>query len=215
MERRLKGVKLWVITHSNKLRNHEMIAKAAIEGGAHAIQFRAKKESTKESLEIGKRIKAMSSGRALFFVNDRLDLALALDADGLHLGQEDMPIRVAKELLKESGKELIIGASTHNLKQALGAAERGANYISFGPIFPSKTKPSSKPLGIEKLREVCKKVSVPAIAIGGINKDNVRKVIKVGAQGVAVVSAIAQAKDARKATQELLNKIDAASKETL
>jgi thiamine-phosphate pyrophosphorylase len=203
------------VTHSNKLRGHELIAKAAIEGGAHAIQFRAKKESAKEALEIGRRIKAMCKRKALFFVNDRFDLALALDADGLHLGQEDMPIEVVKELLKESGKELIIGLSTHNLKQALDGAEKGPHYLSFGPIFPSRTKPSSKPLGIEKLREVCKKVSVPVIAIGGINSDNAGKVIKAGAWGVAAISAISQAKDAKKATQELLSKIGAASKETL
>ena len=215
MEKGIKGVRLSVLTDSNEFRSHEEVARAAIEGGAQAIQLRTKRESTREALEIGKRIKAMCKGKALFIVNDRLDLAMALGADGLHLGQEDMPIESVKELSEKSGKELIIGLSTHSLEQAMDAEKRKPHYISFGPIFPSRTKPSLIPVGTEKLKNVCKKVNIPIIAIGGINRDNVEEVMRAGVQGVAAVSAISEATDPKRAAQELFKKINATINEAL
>ncbi len=116
--------------------------------------------------------------KALFIINDYVDIAYIVDADGVHLGQDDMPLREARKIL---GKDKIIGISTHTLKQAIDAEDDGADYIGYGPIFYTNTKDAGRPTGISSLRRIRKHVSIPIVAIGGITIDNVREVLGAGA----------------------------------
>lgn len=164
-------------------------AKLLIKGGACIIQLRAKDISPKETLRAAREIRGISSeAGALFIVNDRVDLALACGADGIHLGQEDIPLRDARKLL---GDKAVIGISTHDPQEAFEAQGNGADYISFGPIFPTATKKDARsPRGLEYLSEITKKVSIPVAAIGGITEENIASVIRAGASSVAIISDI-------------------------
>ena len=125
--------------------------------------------------------------KVTFIVNDFIDIAMAVNADGVHLGQEDMPVEEARKIM---GRNRIIGISTHNLKQAVEAQESGADYIGFGPMFHTGTKDAGHPKGTKKLRAIKKYVKVPVVAIGGITLENVNEVLEAGADAVAVVSGI-------------------------
>jgi thiamine-phosphate pyrophosphorylase len=124
---------------------------------------------------------------AALVVNDHPDIALAAEADGVHLGQDDLPLREARKIM---GKDAIIGISTHTIEQAIIAQKDGADYIGFGPIFHTTTKDAGSPQGTDRLREVKKHIDIPVVAIGGINITNIRSVIEAGADAVAVASAI-------------------------
>jgi len=143
-----------------------------------------KKELYKEALSVRK---FTLKHRAAFIINDYVDIALAVNADGVHLGQEDMPIREARKLL---GKNKIIGISTHSLKQAVDAQRAGADYIAFGPIFKTTTKDAGSPKGIESLIEIKKHIKIPVVAIGGITAGNASLVFETGADAAAAVSGI-------------------------
>ncbi len=164
-------------------------------GKADIVQLRLKNISDRDFFYIGKKaIKIVRKYNVLFLINDRLDIALLIGADGVHLGQEDLPLKEIKNT-KLKIKNFIIGISTHNLTQAKEAEKDAATYISFGPIFNSPTKPELKPVGLELLKEVKKKVKIPVVAIGGINEENICEVKKTGVDSVAVISAITKAKD--------------------
>ena len=174
--------------------------KETLEGGATAIQLRLKGVSTREMVEVGKEIRKLTEDYdALYIVNDRLDVALAVGADGVHVGQEDMPV----EIVKEIAPNLIVGISASNLREALEGEKKGADYIGAGSVFPTRTKENAKLLGLEGLREVVENVHIPVVAIGGINHGNVREVLKVGVDGVAVISAIVGSEDVVEATRRM------------
>lgn len=175
-------------------RDHLEIARAALIGGADMIQLRDKTGSLRELLPQARAIRLLCrSHGALFIVNDRLDLALAAEADGAHVGQEDLPAGEARRLL---GPNRILGVSTHSVDQALAAREVGADYIGFGPMFPTGTKETGyTPRGPATLREVRNAVSLPILAIGGITIENVGVVITAGATAPAVISAVVGAAD--------------------
>lgn len=178
----------------------------AINAGIRTIQLReknmTKKELYKEALSIRK---FTLKHRATFIINDYVDIALAVNADGVHLGQEDMPIREARKLL---GENKIIGISTHSMKQAVDAQRAGADYIGFGPIFKTTTKNAGKPKGTKSLIEVKKHIKIPVVAIGGITIDNVSEVFKSGADAVAVATGILSG-DIKKNTQGFYQQIKA------
>ncbi|MCK5044667.1 thiamine phosphate synthase [Candidatus Parcubacteria bacterium] len=175
------------------------IVQEAIKGGAEIVQLRAKEMADDKVFALAKRIRAITKETGVFFIiNDRVDIALAADADGVHLGQDDLPIKAAKQLLE--GKT--IGISTHSLKEALKAQKEGADYIGLGPIFHTETK-QGKALGIEMITRVKKAIKIPIVAIGGINKNNAEGILKAGADSIAVVSAVCNAKNVKKAAQEL------------
>ncbi len=188
------------------------VARKAIEGGATAIQLREKDMESRDLCNLASSIKKVAKKRrVLFLVDDRVDIALAVDADGVHLGSEDLPVKIARKLL---GGNKIIGATVRNLSQALKAQREGADYLSLGPIFPTKTKKDlPPPRGLKAITRIKKKIRTPLIAIGGINRNNVASVIRAEADGAAVVSAIGEARNVRKATQELLRKIRKAKQE--
>ena len=169
-------------------------AEAIIDGGAKILQLRAKSLSSKEFLETARIIRKITKDKGtVFIVNDRVDIALLTDADGVHLGQGDLPVKEARRLL---GNNKIIGYSTHNLREALEAVRLPVDYISFGPIFPTKTKEDVQtPKGLKLLSEVRKAVEIPIVAIGGITETNMVHVLKEGVEGVAMISEILTVKD--------------------
>lgn len=199
-----KRLKLYVIT-DRRLRDEVETVKEALEGGATSIQLRIKKAPTREMVEVGKKIRKITEEYdALYFVNDRLDVALAVNADGVHVGQEDMPV----EIVKEIAPNLIVGVSASNLKEAIEAEKGGADYIGAGSVFPTKTKEDAKYLGLDGLKAVIENVNIPVVAIGGINHENVREVLKLGVDGIAVISAIVGAEDVREATKRMKEMIE-------
>lgn len=178
---------------------YEMIKKA-VKGGVTVVQLREKRLSTRKFIEEALEVKKILNDIPLI-INDRVDIALAARADGVHLGNEDMPVDIAKRIL---GKDFIIGASAGSVEEAIEKERMGADYIAVSPVFSTPTKPDAgPPLGLEGIREMRKIVKVPLIGIGGINRENVIDVIRSGAEGVAVVSAIVSSEDPEKSAKEL------------
>ena len=192
-------------------KSHLEVMRAAIEGGATAIQLRDKDASTRELIEAGLALRELTRERGVtFIVNDRVDVALAVDADGVHVGQDDMPARLARKLV---GPDKIVGVSASTLEEALRAEADGADYVSASPVFSTPTKTDTPPpTGLEGLRAFVEAVHVPVIAIGGINEGNVEEVIKAGAAGVAVISAVVAASDIAAAARRLRQRIEEARK---
>ena len=190
---------------SNGLSESE-VAGLAYSGGTDIVQLRMKRSEGKEMLEQARKIKALSEEYAKFFiVNDRVDIAILSDADGVHLGQSDIPIKDARELL---GDDKLIGISVHSTEEAKKAESEGADYVSVGSIFHTSTKPDAyHGLGLDAVFTVKKAVGIPVMAIGGINRGNIQDVIRAGADSVAVVSAVVSQKDIPSAVHELRDMI--------
>jgi thiamine-phosphate pyrophosphorylase len=183
-------------------RGHVDVARAALEGGATMIQLREKDLSTRALLELAEQIGALTREHsAAFVVNDRVDVALAAEADGVHLGMEDMPIATARRLL---GAERLIGASVDDPADARRAEAAGADYLGVGPVFATGSKADAgDPIGLGPIGEIKRAVSIPVLAIGGLTCDNVENVIRAGADGIAVISAVTEAADMVAATRAL------------
>jgi len=187
--------------------SHLEIAERAIDGGADTIQFREKRKGAGELIEIAGAIHRMCLERDVpLIVDDRVDVALAVDADGVHLGRNDLPIAVARELL---GPDKIIGGTASTLEEAIAAQNDGADYIGFGHIYPtaSKRKPGD-PKGPEALREICEALTIPVVAIGGIDTENYRAVLNAGAWGFAVIASVCAAPDPARAARTFREGID-------
>lgn len=168
----------------------------ALKAGCKIIQYREKNKSTKEMIEDAKKLKKKCEGKAIFLINDRIDVALAVNSDGVHIGQDDMPYETARKILDN---EKIIGLTVHNLKEAIKAEKNGANYIGLSPIFNTATKSDAgKACGIETIKIVKKEVNLPIVAIGGINKNNIYQVIKSGADAAVAISAVICSEDVYK-----------------
>lgn len=169
---------------------------------ADTIQLRDKERPVSELIEIAARMRVVCADAGTpFIVNDRADIALAVGADGVHLGQDDLPIAAARKLL---GPERIIGASTASVEEAVRAEREGADYIGFGHVYPTGSKAkSTPPKGPGAVREIVAAVSIPVIAIGGIHAANIRPVLEAGAWGVAVIGAVCGADDPAEAAREL------------
>jgi len=194
-----KKLKLYVIT-DRRLKPEVESVREALEGGATSIQLRIKNAPTREMIEIGRKIRELTKEYdVLYFVDDRLDVALATDADGVQLGPEDMPISLAREI----APNLIIGASVYSLEEALKAEKEGADYLGAGSVFPTPTKRDAKVIGLEGLKRIVDSVKIPVVAIGGINHENVREVLNTGVDGIAIISAIMGADDVKIATGEM------------
>ena len=182
--------------------SHVKLAKLAILGGADTIQFRQKSGITNEMIKTARRLKKLcvNSG-VMFIVNDRVEVALDAEADGVHLGQDDFPIHMARNLL---GEKWIIGGSAATLEEAQKCLKEGADYIGFGPVYPTDSKKDAGPVsGIDLLKRVVETIPLPIIAIGGITTENTPEVIQTGAHGIAVISAICCQKDPAEATRAL------------
>ena len=188
-------------------RSNMEILEAVIKGGARAVQLRepdlADGTLYRMALEFRE---ATEKAGVLLIINDRMDIARAVGADGVHLGQDDLPVSVARDLVPE----LLIGVSTHSVEQALKAQEDGADYVNIGPIFPTKTKEGVDYfLGPEAVTQIGSKVNVPFTVMGGINSSNIGQVISRGARRVAMVTALTQAEDVAEAVRQFRKKIAA------
>jgi thiamine-phosphate pyrophosphorylase len=179
------------------------ILREFLSGGVKLVQLRAKELPSGDFFSLAKEARQLTrEAGATFIVNDRTDIALACAADGVHLGQDDLPFEAARKIL---GKEKIIGISTHDVSQARAAEKSGADYIGFGPIFGSSTKDTGySPRGLEMLREIRKAVKIPIVAIGGITESNVGEVWKAGADAAAIISDLIGAEDVSKKVQRIL-----------
>jgi thiamine-phosphate diphosphorylase len=167
---------------------YDMVS-AVLEAGILFIQYREKEKTRRQIYEEAVRLRELTrSFNAVFIVNDHADIALAVDADGVHLGQEDLPLQEARRIMGNC----IIGISTHNITQAVEAEAGGADYIGFGPIFHTKTKDAGSPKGVDIIRTIQQNVSIPVVAIGGILLENVSDVLQTGADAVAVATAICE-----------------------
>ncbi|WP_322487129.1 thiamine phosphate synthase [Chloroflexus sp.] len=195
---------LYVVTDAglSRGRSHLAVIEAAIAGGATVVQYREKVAATRQMIAEAQVLRELTRRAGVpLIVNDRLDVALAIDAEGVHIGQDDMPAAVARRLI---GPDKLLGVSAANLAEAMQAVQDGADYLGVGPVFATPTKPdAAPPIGMDGLREICRHVSLPVVAIGGINAANAADAIAAGAQGIAVVSAVVAAEDVTAAAQQL------------
>ena len=203
-----KGISgLYVIIDAETLegRSEVEVAKQAIAGGATIIQLRDKQRNKRELIPVAEELRQIcAQAKKLFIINDYPDLALLVNADGVHLGQDDIPVSSARKLLSP---DKIVGCSVRRMEQALEAQAEGADYIAVGSIYPSPTKVSAEVVGLETLRQIKEAVSVPVVAIGGINEDNLKEVVSSGADAVAVISAVLKTGDVKASAYRLSAKI--------
>ena len=185
-----------------KGRSANVMLRELLEGGAKVLQLRAKALLPRDFLKVAHETRALTRSYACpFIVNDRIDIALACDADGVHLGQDDMPLPAARKLMGEK----IIGISTHDAEQAKEGEHDGADYIGFGPMFGTTTKETSYAArGLDMLRQVRTAVSIPIVAIGGITESNVKDVWQAGADSAAIISDILRADDVAEKIRNIL-----------
>lgn len=195
---------LYVLTDRQLARGRREpeVVEAAIAGGATAIQLRWKTGSMREAFEVGRNLQQICArSGVLFVVNDRVDLALALEADCVHLGDEDLPLAEARKIV---GDRMLIGFSPPTIAEALEAERKGADYLGVGPVYGTSTKADAgAAVGVEWITQVSQAVSIPIVGIGGINAQNARAIVEAGAVGVAVISSIVGADDVGSATREL------------
>jgi thiamine-phosphate pyrophosphorylase len=182
--------------------SHSDIVRQAVTSGIDIIQLREKDMPKSQLYKEAAFIRELTLRRRItFIVNDYVDLACTVHADGVHLGQDDMPVQEARKIL---GKKSIIGISTHNLRQAFQAQHDGADYIGFGPLFSTATKDAGKPKGIHALRKIKRHITIPVVAIGGITLENAPHVMSSGADAIAVASAILSG-DIRERVKKFMN----------
>jgi len=183
---------LYVVTQGD----HIKACKSAIDAKVKIIQLRDKAATRIEYYKYARQVaKICKKNKVTFIVNDHADICVAVDADGIHIGQEDLPVKVIRKIL---GPGKIIGVSTHSLRQAVDAQKNGADYISIGPVFETPSKPGWQGLGLKTVKAVLKKVNIPVVAIGGINEDNVKSVVDAGVKRAAVIRAVENAKKIRR-----------------
>jgi thiamine-phosphate pyrophosphorylase len=180
--------------------SHVELTELAIAGGADTIQFRQKGGATREMIRLAEQMQALCRRAGVsFVVNDRVDVAIASHAHGVHLGQDDFPIPLARKLL---GEEAIIGGSASSLEEARKCLLEGADYIGFGPVYPTTSKEDARPVGgLGLLKQIVEAIPLPIIAIGGISRDNMPLVMQAGVHGIAVISAVCCQEDPKEAAK--------------
>jgi len=205
----MREFKLYVILDEDVCKAHgdiTEIARQVILGGADALQLRAKSSSDRKILKLAESIKSLvKRSNTLFILNDRVDLARIINTDGVHLGQQDLSVKDARDIL---GADKIIGVSTHSLEEALQAQAENADYIGLGPVFPTKTKPQTEAFGPQIITKIKDKVKIPFVAVGGITLGNLAQVLASGAGRIAVCRSIVCAKDVLKATSEFRRRLN-------
>lgn len=201
------NTRLYFITDSSGYSEDEFLHRVeeALLGGATIVQLREKEKTTREYIELAEKVHAITKkyGAALI-IDDRVDVALAIDAEGVHVGQSDMPVWLARKLM---GKNKIIGATTKTVEQAREACAQGADYLGVGAIYPTTTKVKTVLTSTDTLKDICKAVPLPVNAIGGLNKGNIDILRGIPIAGICVVSAIMKADNVRAETKILLEKL--------
>jgi len=200
---KLNKIDYYLVTDSNLSKKGILSdVENALKAGCKIVQYREKNKCTKELIKEANNIKKKCEDRAVFLVNDRVDVAFAVDSDGVHLGQDDISYDIARRIL---GNEKIIGLTVHNLEEAVEAEAIGADYIGLSPIFETETKSDAgKACGIEMIKKLRNEVNIPIIAIGGINKRNISQVIKAGANAAVAISAVVCSDDASKEVSDFI-----------
>lgn len=201
--KQLKDLDFYFVTYSSVSRNGTFSDVVnAVDAGCKIVQYREKNKSIEKMTDEAKKLKEICNGRAVFLVNNHVDVALAVGADGVHIGQNDISVEDARQLL---GNDCIIGLTVHNVEEALEAEKLDVDYIGLAPIYKTDTKDDSGiPCGPDMISEVRKNVNLPIVAVGGINKDNVSDVIKKGADGVVAVSAVLDSVDVKKEVSDFI-----------
>jgi thiamine-phosphate pyrophosphorylase len=202
------GVKLYMVVGSANTGGRPLtdVVAEAVRGGVGAVQLREKEAGASRIIALARDVSRICrEAGALFIINDRADIAAAVDADGVHLGQEDLPVEAARRIL---GRSKLIGLSTRNVGQALDARARGADYIGVGPVFATPTKEGRPAAGLEFVRAVRDRVRIPFVAIGGIDLENCARVLRAGARRVAAVRALAGAPDVYRAADAFMRMIN-------
>jgi thiamine-phosphate pyrophosphorylase len=191
----------------------ERVVADALDGGATLIQYRDKSATMRQRYEAASALCGVVKAKGIpFIVNDHVDLALDVGADGVHLGQDDLPAAVARRVLPD---DAVIGVSVGSVAEAIEAESDGADYVSVGPLYATGTKPDAgAAVSREMVKEVVEAVNIPVIAIGGINASNVAEVMSLGVSGVAVVSAVMTARDPRRATRRIIDSMGSARSAT-
>ncbi len=198
--------RLYLIT-DRKLLASPAVLPAAVEeslkGGARAVQLREKDVGTRELLDAAYSLREITKRyRARLFINGRVDIAMAVGADGVHLGISDIPVHAAR---KAAGNDMLIGASAHSVAEAKKAEQEGADFVTFGPVYETPSKLQyGKPIGVRTIERVKEEVSIPVFAIGGINRERVGEALKAGAYGVALISAILASENIKSSTEEFM-----------
>ena len=198
--------RLYFITDSTNYAEEEFLFRVeeALKGGITLMQLREKEKSTREYISLAENVhKLTKKYNVPLIIDDRIDVALAMGAEGVHLGQSDMPISTARKIL---GDDFIIGATTKTVPQALEAYEQGADYLGVGAIYPTTTKVKTVLTSTETLKDICNSVPIPANAIGGLNKENIDILKGIPIAGICVVSAIMKSDNPGKATAELIER---------
>lgn len=194
---------LYFITDSTGMTEDEFLKKTeeGIKGGATLVQLREKDKTTREYISLAEKVHKITEKYNIpLIIDDRIDVALAIDAEGVHLGQSDMPIDLARKIL---GNDVIIGATAKTVKQAKEACKQGADYLGVGAIYPTTTKVKTILTSTDMLDKICKAVNIPVNAIGGLNKDNIGILKGIDISGICVVSAIMKAENPKEAADEL------------
>lgn len=183
-------------------RNNIQVVKELLKAGIKVIQYREKKKNMRDKYQECQQIRRLTKDyRATLIVNDQLDLAMAVEADGIHIGQQDLPIEVVRDLVDD---DMLIGLSTHSLEQAEDAVKKGVDYIGVGPVFSTSTKENtSNPIGLEYLKYVVDKINIPIVAIGGIKEDNIFAVAETGVDCICLISDIVGADEIGKKIRSL------------
>jgi len=187
----------------------EDVVREAIKGGVNLIQLRERDLPTGELLALAMRLREVTRGHALLVINDRLDVAQAAGATGVHLPENGLPVAIARWLL---GQHVLIGRSVHSEEAAIEAERDGADYVQLGAIYATESKPDAKPAGPELVRKVSSAVTIPVLAVGGVRPENAAEVIEAGASGASVISAIQSADDPEAATRQLVEAMSEAWK---
>lgn len=195
--KKLNDLDFYLVTYSSVSRKGTFSdVKNAVDAGCKIVQYREKNKSAREMIKEAKKLKQICEGKAIFLVNDRVDVALAVGADGVHIGQNDISVEDARRL---TGPDKIVGLTVHNVKEAIQAEKMGADYVGLAPIYNTDTKEDSGiPCGPETIAQVRKNINLPIVAVGGVNKNNVKEVISKGADSVVSVSAVLSSDDVKK-----------------
>ncbi|WP_088070710.1 thiamine phosphate synthase [Gottfriedia luciferensis] len=200
--------KLYLVTDRDVLGSRNLVnaVEEAIKGGTTIVQIREKNCSSLDFYQVAMQVKEVTTKYNVpLIINDRLDIALAIKADGLHIGQEDLPLTVVRKIV---GEDMIIGVSATTLEEAVLAQEQGADYVGIGSMYPTSTKLDAKPVTFDDLRAIRKAVKIPIVGIGGITADNVSELMETNIDGVAIVSAILGKEDIKEAAEKFIGNIN-------
>ena len=203
-----KVLRLYLVTnrYQDSLENFLKKVETACRSGVTIIQLREKNLTTNQYYQLAKQVKEITDAYQVpLIIDDRLDVCLAVDAAGLHIGDDELPVSVARQVL---GPDKILGVTAKTIKRALEAEEGGANYLGTGAIFPTTTKENAPITLISTLKTICQRVAIPVVAIGGLTSENIDQLIGTGIAGVAVVRDLMQAEDIEAKTQAFLTKLD-------